>query len=70
MANEIKRLIRIANTDIAGNKSVLYGLSKIKGISLPFSGAICQVLNIKEKDEIVSLDETKIKENLNNQRTR
>ena len=62
MANEIKRLIRIANTDIAGNKSILYGLSKIKGISLPFSGAICQVLSIKEKDEIVSLDEAKIKE--------
>ena len=57
MTQEIKNLIRLANTDIVGQKSILYGLTKIKGVSLGFSNAICEVLKIDKFDKIGAMDE-------------
>jgi small subunit ribosomal protein S13 len=58
-------LIRIMSTDIPGDKKVLAGLTKIKGISWAFSNAICKVLKIDKdkkvrelsKDEIAKISE-------------
>jgi small subunit ribosomal protein S13 len=60
MTQEIKNLVRLANTDIMGNKTVLYGLAKIHGVGLGFSGAICEALNLDKQSKIGALDKTAI----------
>lgn len=65
MTQEIKNLIRLANTDIVGQKNILYGLTKIKGVSLGFSNAICEVLKIDKFSKIGSMDD-KTKEAIEN----
>ena len=57
MTQEIKNLIRVADTDIIGQKSILHGLTKIKGVGLSFSNAICETLNINKTDKIGAIDE-------------
>ena len=62
---ELKYFVRIANTDLDGNKSVENSLIKIKGISYMFSNAICKAANIQNTkktgylsdDEVAKLDE-------------
>lgn len=58
---EEEKLIRIASTDIPGNKSVYAGLTRIKGISWSISNAICRKLNIDKKRKIYTLSEEEIK---------
>ncbi len=43
---ELKYFVRIANTDLDGNKPIGNALTKIKGISFMFSNAICNVSGI------------------------
>ncbi|MBI2101744.1 30S ribosomal protein S13 [Candidatus Woesearchaeota archaeon] len=45
---ELKYFVRIANTDLDGNKSVYHSLTKIKGISFMFSNAICNTAKIEK----------------------
>ncbi len=54
-------IVRILSTDILGGKSVLYGLTRIKGVSFAFSNAICQALGIKRERKIFSLTNDEIK---------
>ncbi len=58
---EIKGIVRIAGTDIDGNRPVYIGLRKVKGISFMFSNAICKVLGLDPKAKIGSLSEETIK---------
>ena len=41
-----KHIIRLAHTDLDGNKAVYHSLRKIPGVSYMFSNAICNVLNL------------------------
>ncbi|QQG38559.1 MAG: 30S ribosomal protein S13 [Candidatus Woesearchaeota archaeon] len=41
MAEELKEIIRVSNTDLDGKKPLYHALRKIKGISFIFSNAIC-----------------------------
>lgn len=41
-----RHLVRIANTDLDGNKSLLLALQRIKGIGFMFSNALCSVVGI------------------------
>lgn len=43
---EFKYLVRIASTDLDGNKALQYALCKIKGVGLMYANAICRVANI------------------------
>lgn len=43
---EIRHLVRILNTDVKGEKQVLYALTKIKGVSVMFANAILKRANI------------------------
>ena len=43
---ELKYFVRIANTDLDGNKPIINSLTKIKGISSMFSNAVLNVANI------------------------
>lgn len=50
-------LIRILGADIPGNKKVVVGLTRIKGISWTFSNAVCSVLKIDKEKRIQDLSE-------------
>jgi small subunit ribosomal protein S13 len=58
---ESAALIRILGKDISGDKKVLVGLTKIKGISWAFSNAICKTLSIDEDKLIGDLSEDEVK---------
>ena len=45
---ELKYFVRIANTDLDGNKAVYHSLTKIKGINFMFSNAICNTAKIEK----------------------
>lgn len=53
-------LIRIASTDISADASLLYGLSKIKGISYMFANAVCISLKLDKNAKVSSLSEKDI----------
>jgi len=40
---EFKHIVRIANTDLDGNKPIYKAITKIKGISFMFSNMICAI---------------------------
>ena len=45
---ELKYFVRIANTDLDGNKSIQNALTKIKGLSFMFSNVILNVAKIEK----------------------
>lgn len=45
---ELKYFVRIANTDLDGNKTIQNALTKIKGISFMFSNAVLNVAGIEK----------------------
>ncbi len=58
---DVKGILRIANTDIIGTKSLYDGLRKIKGVSFMFSNAICNNLNLDKAKKIGTLNEEEVK---------
>src|SRR3989338_6933328 len=55
---ELKYFVRIANTDLDGNKQLEHSLAKIKGINLMFSNAICNVAGIEKTKKTGYLTDT------------
>ncbi len=61
---EIKHLVRIANTDLEGQKHISLALTKIKGIGHVLSNILCNISNIEKSkkagllsdDEVSKLD--------------
>ncbi len=45
---ELKYFVRIANTDLDGNKPINHSLTKIKGVSFMLSNAICNLSGIEK----------------------
>lgn len=45
---ELKYFVRIANTDLDGNKSIYLSLTKIKGINFMFANAVCNIAGIQK----------------------
>ena len=58
---EFNHLVRIANTDLDGNKKLGYALTKIKGIGYQFANMICKISNIDKKSKIGYLSDEDIK---------
>ena len=58
---EFKYLVRIANTDLDGNKSVNQALRKIKGINFMYANAICEIAGIDKLQKIGNMKEHDIK---------
>lgn len=52
-----RHLVRIANTDLDGNKRILQALRKIKGVSFMFANAVCNVSSIDKLGKIGYLTE-------------
>lgn len=59
---EFKELVRIAQTDISGNKNLLYGLTAIRGVSYMVSNAICNITSIPKQKRMGDLSDKEIKE--------
>ena len=57
----MKELIRIAGTDIKGQKRIDIGLSKIYGVSYSLSNAICNKLNLDRSKKIGELNDEEVK---------
>ena len=59
MAEDINEIVRIAGSDIKGEKSVLYSLSRVKGVGIMFSHALLHVAKIdpRKKAGLLSEDE-------------
>ncbi len=53
-------IIRVAGTDLDGEKSVMRAIKKIKGISVSMSRAICRVAKINPSTKLGSLNETEL----------
>ena len=53
-------LIRIMSTDIAGNKTVYSGLTKIKGVSWSLANGICHQLKIDKNKKVGELSKEEI----------
>lgn len=72
MAREEKKqvsLIRMMGTDIKADSTLLYGLAQIKGVSIMFSNAVCNILKFDKNKKLSDLsdEETeKIEEFLSN----
>lgn len=59
---EGRQLIRILNTDIPGKLHIREALTKIKGIGVSFSHAICARYNLDEDKRVNQLTETELRE--------
>ena len=68
----IKHFVRVSNTDLPGQKTVLYAMQKIKGVGVSYANALCKVTKINPNkkmgtltdQEVVKLD-TALKDPLN-----
>jgi small subunit ribosomal protein S13 len=58
---DFKHIIRIANTDLNGQKKLVYALQKIKGVGVPFGHAVCSVLQLDENRRLGDLGEAECK---------
>ena len=58
---EIKHLVRIANTDLDGIKPLYYALTKIKGIGYMFSNFVTSTAKVDRKKKTGLLTEEEIK---------
>ncbi len=56
-----KHIVRIAGTDIDGNLTLVYGLSKIKGVGYQLAAAISRVLNLDRDLRIGYLSESDVR---------
>jgi len=61
MAEELKHLVRITNTDMKGTQQILYGLKKIKGVGFMFANAICKMTKIDPAKKAGALSDDEIK---------
>lgn len=62
MANEeFKHIVRVSNTDLDGNKSVVDSLRKIRGISFMFANAICQIAGVDRTQQMGLASEADVK---------
>ncbi len=60
-APEIKHLVRIANTDLDGNKLIAFALSKIKGVGVSFANAACRIAGIDVNKKAGMLTDAEVK---------
>ena len=60
MAEEFRHIVRIANSDLDGNKSVEHALRKIKGISFMFSSAMLYLTKIPKDKKAGDLTDAEI----------
>jgi small subunit ribosomal protein S13 len=60
-AAKTKLIVRIANTDLNGEKQLIYALKDIKGMGYTMAKAVCKVANLNLNTKLGSLSEDEIK---------
>jgi small subunit ribosomal protein S13 len=62
MADEqnVKHIVRIANTDLVGEKAILVALTKIKGIGIMYSNMVCRLAHVNTQKKAGLLNPTEI----------
>ena len=58
---EFKHLVRIANTDLDGKKSIAYALKNIRGIGIPLANAVCQSAKVNRMEKVGNLSDADVK---------
>lgn len=58
---EFKHLVRIANTDLDGNKPIYKALIKIQGVGFMFSNMLCSITGINKNAKTGYLSDEEIK---------
>ncbi len=58
---DFKHLVRIANTDLDGNKVLYHSLTKVKGVSFMFANAVLSVSKLDKLKKIGNLADADIK---------
>src|SRR3989344_6956100 len=61
MEQTIKQLVRVASTDLDGNKPVHHALLKIKGVGVSFSHMVCSCAGVDMRAKMGLLDEQMVK---------
>ena len=59
--SEFKHLVRIANTDLKGEKPIAFAMKNIKGIGLRLANAVCGVIDINKNKKVGDLSDEEIK---------
>lgn len=54
---DFRHIVRIANTDLDGNKPIIQALRKIKGVNFMFANAACNVSSIEKNKKTGNLTE-------------
>ena len=57
---EFRHLVRIANTDLGGEKKLGVALRRIKGINFQFANAICAMTNIDKSSTVGNLSDDEV----------
>ncbi|MCF7872080.1 30S ribosomal protein S13 [Candidatus Woesearchaeota archaeon] len=66
---EFKHIVRIANTDLDGNKHVLFAMTKIKGVNIMYANMVLGISGVQKTKKAGNLSDTevtKINEVINN----
>ena len=58
---ELRYLVRVANTDLAGQKRLGHALTKIKGVSFMLSNCLCKISGLDPVMQAGSLTDAQIK---------
>ncbi|MBD3361700.1 30S ribosomal protein S13 [Candidatus Woesearchaeota archaeon] len=63
MAEEqkIKHLVRLANTDLEGQKQILFGLKKVKGTGIMLANAALKIAGVNAKKKAGLLSDSEVK---------
>jgi small subunit ribosomal protein S13 len=57
----LKHLVRVANTDLDGLKTIPYALAKIKGVGIPFGYAACRMAKVDVTKKAGALSDAEVK---------
>lgn len=60
-APKLKQLIRVASTDLDGDKNLFYALRKIKGVNIMIANAVCKIGNFNPNMKTGELKPEEIK---------
>ncbi|MBT5343143.1 30S ribosomal protein S13 [Candidatus Woesearchaeota archaeon] len=64
LPDNYKHIVRIANVDVPGEKQIRFALTKIKGVGINLSDALCVLAKVKKTDKAGNMSDKEI-ESLN-----
>jgi|TARA_B100001971_G_C18190012_1_gene538033 small subunit ribosomal protein S13 len=58
--SDFKHIVRIANTDLPGEKGILYSLRKIKGVGFMFANMACNLSKVEGSKRVGDLNDDEV----------